>query len=184
MNCNVLLVLHLLLVSLFSEFSWADLEADRKAIEKAHETTGSVRAQFKKELEQALKEKGPQGALGDCKVVAPKLGVKTEIIEVGRTSHKLRNPANQPRDWIKPLLDEYRNNPVKDHKSHRFVRLGPNHYGYVEPIYVEAVCLNCHGGQLLPAVKKEIHALYPQDQATGFKIGDFRGLIWLESRNP
>ncbi|MFM8269556.1 MAG: DUF3365 domain-containing protein [Pseudomonadota bacterium] len=51
-------------------------------------------------------------------------------------------------------------------------------------MYVEAVCLNCHGTHLNPEVKKEISSLYPSDQATGFQVGDFRGLIWLESQSP
>jgi len=101
---------------------------------------------------------------------------------MGRTSHKLRNPENAPREWVKPLLQEYLNVPVSKQPRHRLVKLGLHHYGYVEPIYVEAVCLNCHGAGVQPEVRKEIAQRYPKDQATDFKLGDFRGLIWLESR--
>jgi hypothetical protein len=47
--------------------------------------------------------------------------------------------------------------------------------GYVEPIYVKPVCLACHGGNVDPGVKAKLAELYPEDQATGFREGDFRG---------
>jgi hypothetical protein len=148
-----------------------NLESETKAIERAHETVSAARNNFKKAL-----------ASGECKMSAPPLGAKNENIEVGRTSHKLRNQTNQPRDWVKPILEEYVRTPVAKQDKHKLVNLGPGHYGYVEPLYVEAVCLNCHGATLKPEVRKEITKLYPSDSATGFKLGEFRGLIWLESK--
>jgi hypothetical protein len=171
------------LISLgFSNSFAQDFESRKVAIEKAHESVGLVKKNFKKALTNAVASKGPEGALGDCKIVAPQLSVKNESVEIGRTSHKLRNPVNQPREWVKPILEEYVKTPRAQHKSQQIVSLGPNHFGYVEPLYVEAVCLNCHGGQLSRGVQKELNSLYPEDKATGFKVGDFRGLIWLESK--
>lgn len=184
MNRYTQWALTVLFLTVISPSASADLEAQRKAIEQAHETTEAVRSHFKKNLQKAFKEKGAVGALGECKIQAPQMGVQTGTWEVGRTSHKLRNPLNQPRAWLKPLLEEYQKTPVSQHPKQRLVVLGPQHYGYVEPIYVEAVCLNCHGAQISSEVQKELKGLYPQDQATGFKLGDFRGLIWLESRSP
>lgn len=160
-----------------------DLSSETKAIERAHETVSIARKNFKKALQDAISEKGAQGALGECKLMAPSMGLKNDQIEVGRTSHKLRNQMNKPREWLKPILQEYLKTPVEKQARHKLVPLGPGHYGYIEPIYVEAICLNCHGANLKPEVRKEITNLYPSDQATDFKVGDFRGLIWLESRS-
>ncbi len=166
-----------------SGMTWCDeLQAEKEAIEKAHETLTVVRKNFKNTLKQAIAEKGIAGAVPDCQVKAPSLGQGSEQVEIGRTSLKLRNPTNEPRPWVRPLLEEYQKTAFQKQAKHRLIQLGPNHFGYVEPIYVEAVCLNCHGANLKPEVKKEILQLYPKDQATGFKVGDFRGLIWLESR--
>lgn len=154
---------------------------EKKAIESAHQTIGTIRSHFRKSLEAALSKKTPEKALGECKIIAPTLGKKQENVEVGRTSLRIRNPLNAPREWVKPLLDEFSKTPRAEHQPYRIVQLGPNHYGYVEPLYVEAVCLNCHGADLKPEVKAELKQLYPKDQAVGFKRGDFRGLIWLES---
>jgi hypothetical protein len=158
-----------------------NLSQEKQAIESAHETVATIRSHFRKSLESALRDKAPEKALGECKIIAPTLSKKSEKVEVGRTSLRIRNSKNAPREWIKPLLEDFSKTPREEHKPYRIVQLGPNHYGYVEPIYVEAVCLNCHGADLKPEVKAEIKQLYPEDQAIGFKKGDFRGLIWLES---
>ena len=52
--------------------------------------------------------------------------------------------------------------------------------GYVEPIMVQPMCLVCHGEALQPGVAAQIDERYPEDRATGFKAGDFRGVFWVE----
>ena len=39
----------------------------------------------------------------------------------------------------------------------------------------QKACLACHGSDIAPAVSKKIATLYPNDQATDFKLGDIRG---------
>ena len=52
--------------------------------------------------------------------------------------------------------------------------------GYAEPIIVQPMCLACHGESLAPEIAAKISEAYPDDQATGFKVGDFRGVFWVE----
>jgi hypothetical protein len=59
------------------------------------------------------------------------------------------------------------------------VELEDGRFGYVEPIRVEKVCLMCHGAEVPPPIAERIASLYPDDEATGFKEGDFRGLFWI-----
>ena len=40
-------------------------------------------------------------------------------------------------------------------------------------------CLTCHGERVSDAVHEQIAELYPDDRATGFKLGEFRGLLWV-----
>jgi hypothetical protein len=42
------------------------------------------------------------------------------------------------------------------------------------------MCLQCHGANIAPPVAAKLAELYPEDQATGFAAGDFRGLFWVE----
>ena len=43
------------------------------------------------------------------------------------------------------------------------------------------LCLKCHGAQatLSPAVKEKLSALYPQDKATGYSLGQIRGAMTI-----
>ncbi len=138
---------------------------------------------FKQKLMGALMEglkDGPEGAIDVCRVLAPEIAeeVSSPEIQVGRTSHRLRNERNAPREWIRPLLDEYVVNP--DKLDPEVVRIDEDRVGYVEPIHVKTMCLGCHGSDLSPSIAARIDENYPGDQARGFEDGDFRGLFWVE----
>ncbi|MDY6943534.1 MAG: DUF3365 domain-containing protein [Pseudomonadota bacterium] len=147
----------------------------------------STLAPFKKRLMGALikgLEDGPEAAVEVCQLVAPEIAAElsTAGVELGRTSHKLRNPRNAPQAWVQPLLDDYVATPGKTEPE--VVRLDSGAVGYVEPIFVQPMCLACHGRALSPGVAARIDGHYPQDQARGFEVGDFRGLFWVEFTEP
>ncbi|MDX1426157.1 MAG: DUF3365 domain-containing protein, partial [Kiloniellales bacterium] len=52
---------------------------------------------------------------------------------------------------------------------------GGRTYRYMKAIPVGEVCLTCHGADIDPALMAEIEAFYPEDQATGFALGELRG---------
>jgi hypothetical protein len=139
---------------------------------------------FKSELMAALTTavtRDPVEAIGVCMVKAPQIA--TEIaqgngVRVGRTSHKLRNPANSPSGWNHRWLRHYLENP--DDQDPHAEYIGPETIGYVEPIFVKPMCLTCHGQTIAPEIEEKIAELYPKDQARGFEAGDFRGIFWLE----
>jgi hypothetical protein len=147
--------------------------------ERGAETLAPFKQQLKSELMEGMKE-GTANAIDVCSIRAPEIAeaVGSETVTVGRTSHKLRNPANAPRPWIEPLLDAYVANP-HDPKP-RVVHLENGGVGYVEPITVGPICLTCHGSSMSDATKAAIDAKYPADEAIGFENGDFRGLFWIE----
>ena len=62
--------------------------------------------------------------------------------------------------------------------THLTADLADGALGYVEPIRIEALCLNCHGETLTEPVQARLAELYPEDRATGFADGDLRGLFW------
>ncbi len=157
---------------------------DIKKIEKAHVAVDELKNKFRQALTKAVHEKGSKGAIGDCKITAPKtpsgLKIDARSLEVGRTSHKLRNQSNAPREWVKPYLEKFSAMKPADIPKSTLVPIANDHVGYLEPLFVEPVCLNCHGSNLARGVKEELSTLYPGDRATGFNVGDFRGLVWLE----
>jgi hypothetical protein len=138
---------------------------------------------FKQRLMGALTESlrdGPETTIDVCRVLAPAIAgeISSAGVEVGRTSHKLRNDRNAPREWVKPLLNAYVTSPNKS--GPEIVRLEHGGIGYVEPIFVKPMCLVCHGSAITPSVASRIEEHYPKDAARNFEAGDFRGLFWVE----
>jgi hypothetical protein len=138
---------------------------------------------FKQNLQQALREglsKGPVQALSACRVEAPKIadGLSQEGIRVGRTSHRLRNPANRSPEWVRPILEAYLANPSS--RTPRSLPLPEGRTGYVEPILMQSLCLTCHGQSPDSNVAAELERLYPEDEAVGFEVGELRGVFWVE----
>jgi len=138
---------------------------------------------LKKNLKQALitgLEKGPVEALSVCRIEAPKIAEAASKggINVGRSSKKLRNPANAPKPWMEPFLAVYEADP--DKREPAVVLIDAQTVGYVEPIFVEPLCVTCHGAELAPDLRAKLDELYPSDQATGYAAGDLRGIFWAE----
>lgn len=102
--------------------------------------------------------------------------------EIGRTSMKLRNPANAPDETEKQLLEAYEynaenNQPLDDNVQ----RLNQEYLLYTKPIVIAGnLCLRCHGEpekDIEPKTLTTIDSLYPNDKARHYEIGEFRG-IW------
>ena len=108
--------------------------------------------------------------------------LSTDGVVMGRTSHRLRNPANASPEWAQPILDAYLDS--EDGREPVSVALPGQRMGYAEPITVQPLCVTCHGSALAPDVASRIAAEYPDDEATGFDVGDFRGIWWVEFPSP
>lgn len=148
------------------------------------ETRGAeLLAPFKQDLQAALRAglaEGPAEAVRACRLQAPALAAahSKEGVRVGRSSHRLRNPANRPPAWVAPILQAWAADP--ETSAARTVELPEGRRGYVEPIRMQALCATCHGEQLAPGVSTLLQALYPEDRATGFRVGELRGVFWAE----
>jgi hypothetical protein len=57
-----------------------------------------------------------------------------------------------------------------------------DHVGVVLPIATEGLCLNCHGKKesLSQGVRSVLSERYPGDTATGYEMGELRGVVWIE----
>jgi hypothetical protein len=140
-------------------------------------------APFKRDLKAALQEglaRGPVEAIGACRVEAPAIAKRLshDGVRVGRASQRLRNPANAAPDWVRPILEAYAADEAD--RAPRTVSIAEDRMGYAEPILVQPLCLTCHGESLAPELAARIEALYPEDRATGYELGDLRGVFWVE----
>ena len=140
-------------------------------------------APFKSALMSALGAalaEGPVNAVEVCRVTAPALAKAggNEAVKLGRASDRLRNPANAPPAWVAALLAAYLDGSRP--REPAAVALDAGRHGYVEPIAIKPMCLNCHGKDIDREVVARIDALYPEDRARGYAVGDLRGVFWVE----
>ena len=81
-----------------------------QAGDEAAERGAALLAPFKSELKRALTEgmqKGPATTIEVCSKDAPAIAASLSVdgVRMGRSSHKLRNPANVAPDWLVPIID-------------------------------------------------------------------------------
>lgn len=154
----------------------------------ARETAQQVMAGTKALLEAEMKDKGPAGALGACSKVAFDLARahEQEGWRVRRVSDRLRNPADAPDAWESARLADFAGSLAAgtlaaEAESWEVVtEEGRLALRYAKPLLVPGeVCLKCHGDPATfeAAVRDSLARLYPQDRATGYRVGDLRGAI-------
>lgn len=160
------------------------------------EAKGIVQGFFKElkgALVGAMKTKGPQGAVDVCNLKAAEITHKhTEQSgwQVGRTALKLRNPGNAPDEWEKAVLEEFARkiaagaDPKKLARAEIVEMDGKRVFRFMKAIPTGKPCLTCHGENVKPEVLKTIRSHYPEDQATGFKLGELRGAFTLKKVLP
>jgi cytochrome c553 len=135
------------------------------------------------ELKQAMQAGGPVNGIAACHIQAPKIAqdMNTNQWAVSRTSLKWRNPNNEPDAWERAQLESF-NVKAKagtDPKTLWAIHEDNKQVRVMKAIPTKAICLNCHGQTLMPEVAKKLAELYPEDRATGYKLGEIRGAFSL-----
>lgn len=153
------------------------------AAQRAEAAMSALQRQLSARLLAEMGKGGPAAAVRVCRDEARAItdAVSAEQgIEIGRTSHRLRNPANAPRPWVAKLLPSYAGRQAAE-VGPQTVDLG-DRVGVVKPLPTQPLCLGCHGERsaIAPQVREMIASAYPADEATGFAVGEVRGLIWAE----
>jgi len=137
-------------------------------------------------LTGALQEGGAKHAVSFCSQEALSLTATIEQgladgIQLKRTSLKYRNPANAPDELETAAIEYFEDALANRHElpPHYVQRASPNDFRYYRPLMVNDMCLQCHGTleTIAPEVLQAITTLYPSDLATGYTVGELRGLI-------
>jgi hypothetical protein len=144
---------------------------------------------LKSELKMHMK-KDPSGleALAFCTGSADKITHEVNkklppYAKVRRTALKVRNSkVNTPDITDEKVMKAYEEAIVAKTftpKDIKVVEVGDTTRVY-KPLVTKKVCLKCHGNDLSPKITEALKSAYPNDKATGFKEGDFRGVIVAE----
>jgi hypothetical protein len=155
-------------------------------VRRGGELAGLLQRTLGRELLSAIRDGGPAQALEACGRVA--LNLTREVgrgHDLKRTSLRYRNSANAPDGLEREALELFAAKARGDHPpwyAEKFRREDRVFYRYYQPLYATGLCLTCHGpaSDLPAAVRDILNGRYPEDRATGFGDGDFRGLIRVE----
>lgn len=149
------------------------------------EISTEAQQQLVSALQKAIEEKGVPGAVGFCNVQA--LPILQEVstkygVTVRRVSSRYRNPADQPNEEEKGILEAYGYNAENELPLDPSIQKFENGevFLYTKAIKIpNGMCLNCHGQpgtDINAETQKALTELYPNDLAVGHKIGDLRGM--------
>jgi hypothetical protein len=153
------------------------------AVEEGNEAITALQGRLFQRLSEELERGGPRAAISVCRDEAQALTAQVGLqqgVEVGRTSHRLRNPKNAPRAWVAPYVAQWAGKKLEEVQP-VVVDLG-DRVGLLRPIPTAALCTTCHGAaaHLAPEVRDVLAQAYPEDQGVGFAEGDVRGVFWAE----
>lgn len=168
--------------------------ADYKGANPMQESRDVAAAMLKElgqKLQAAMAEGGALNAIGVCHTQAPAIAARIsfeENITITRIGTRVRNPVlGVPNDWQALALKEFEDGLAKGQKpaDMEFVQAVKAGAGsrmelrYAKPIVTQPMCLSCHGSgdDILPQVKAKLDELYPNDKATGYKVGELRGAV-------
>jgi len=184
MRTPAVLLLSLSVLGCARQPAWQKVEPDQLApAQAAQAAKGEIAwkalgASLLAELSKAIATRQASGAIDVCRTLAPRLcaEIGTEYgVTIGRTAVKLRNPGNQIPDWAKQHIAAGDGNPAT-------LRHEDGRLGLLQAIRLMPLCVQCHGqpAELGAGVAAAIAQHYPNDQATGFRVGDLRGWFWVE----
>lgn len=157
----------------------------------SHTQIKTLASALKQTLVASMQQGGPAAAVKTCNIQAAAItaGINLDTeLQIKRTSLKYRNPNNQPDAWEREVLQHFAQQaangvPLKQLVyQEQTVKDGQPVYRLMRAIPVGTACLTCHGGDsdIPPSVSTHLQQLYPQDRATGYKLGDIRGAfsVW------
>lgn len=152
--------------------------------QKGTEVSTALVQKLGSELKTQMLSGGPIAALHFCSQNALSLTeqiAKKSGTSIKRVSTQNRNPVNAATSEEKTLLNQWQT-MLKNGETLPAYALTKRVNGetvYYKPIVINnETCLKCHGDVAGDSpLGKAIKETYPEDHATGYKMGDLRGMI-------
>lgn len=134
-------------------------------------------------LSGEIQERGEVGAIAYCSehalAITDSIATRYGVI-IQRLSHRYRNPNNAANGKELKIIEHYRQQLAANTMPQPLVYMVADTPVYYAPLLVSMpLCLKCHGQPDIDIQMETLQALqqlYPDDRATGFALGDLRGL--------
>jgi len=139
---------------------------------------------LKGKLLSALADSGVAGAITVCRDEASEIATKHSqpgVYSIRRVSDRNRNPQNAADSEALAIMAQYADTILRHSDYVKFWRSDGEHklFVYYQPIYTDQLCLKCHGAvdSMSAEVREALRVNYPDDKATGYEVGNLRGLF-------
>ncbi|HOZ08599.1 MAG TPA: DUF3365 domain-containing protein, partial [candidate division Zixibacteria bacterium] len=100
---------------------------------------------------------------------------------IARVSDRPRRPEQAADDRQRAALAKFSDTALADQALTEWLadERGDSSFVYYRPIRIGGLCLSCHGtpDQLAAGVAERLAEVYPGDQATGYAVGELRGMF-------
>ena len=143
----------------------------------------STKEKLGKNLIKAIEEDGTVGAVEFCNIEAMKLTDSMSVIHnaiIKRVSDKARNPKNMTNAKELGHIEAFKEQVKAGSDIDPIVEEINGEVNFYYPITTNTMCLQCHGTrneQITATTFNALNKLYPEDKATGYDLGQVRG-IW------
>ena len=174
---------------LFSSVTMADTMTVKQEGIKYIKMLGGT---LKMQLQSAMKEdKSGLTALAFCTSSANEITKEVNkklpsYARVRRTSLKVRNNTVNTPDALDIKIMKAYEADLADKtfsaKDFKVAKAGDVTRVY-KPLVTKDVCLKCHGIKLDSKIAEAVKSSFPHDKATGYKVGDLRGVIVSEIKD-
>ena len=163
---------------------------DASVVQSTRGIAGELLGQLGQKLKAAMSTDGPVAAVGVCKESAPAIARQLSIAndaKVTRVGTRVRNQnMGVPNAWQKEALTQFEARLSQGEKAAdvEYWQVADNGHGkselrYAKAIAIQPQCLSCHGSaqDIAAPLAEKLRIEYPNDQATGYSVGQLRGAV-------
>jgi hypothetical protein len=163
---------------------------DASLVQSTRGIAGDLLGQLGQKLKSAMSTDGPVAAVSVCKESAPAIARQLSIAndaKVTRVGTRVRNQnMGIPNAWQKEALTQFEARLAQGEKAAdiEYWQVADNGHGkselrYAKAIAVQPQCLSCHGSaqDIAAPLAEKLRIEYPNDQATGYSVGQLRGAV-------
>jgi hypothetical protein len=163
---------------------------DASLVQSTRGIASELLGQLGQKLKSAMSTDGPVAAVSVCKESAPAIARQLSIAndaKVTRVGTRVRNQnMGIPNAWQKEALTQFEARLAQGEKAAdiEYWQVADNGHGkselrYAKAIAVQPQCLSCHGSaqDIAAPLAEKLRIEYPNDQATGYSVGQLRGAV-------
>lgn len=158
---------------------------DETALQIGENSSTALVQKLGSEVKAIMQKDGPVEAVNFCSknaILLTHAVSKSHGVKMKRVTLQQRNPLNHPTPDEIEIMNAWIGAMAKAQQPHAVLTKTSAGFTYYKPLVINNdVCLKCHGAvDYSTPLGQALKASYPADSATGYKMGDLRGMIVVD----